>query len=723
MIATIACCVWTVYIFLLVRIARWKSQLVDLAEFFCAFHFFILHAAIAVLQFLDLSSDKDSLLSLPIFGLLLCAVRTALLWQEVPIDPRNEEEAAELLERAAELLARRDSGKPATLLLAYHRKLGCAGRADCECRCFRRSASWPAESRVALPLNRRVYVCEKNRPELSSKGARATILRLLVADLRARFGNKAALHLNFTIAEIQFYYFANPYQAWEQTIQTLSAEPPLAFRQRAYNLIRTIDSGFSYSDDPLDNAVDEGNISLMQALAYSRHYNRFLDLSEEATEVTISFWSALLLEKPRAHDLNALGKRLFEVKCQGRKCVKSLLRIREDHFEFLVRYGLFERYVMHDRSAADEVFSKILGLAKSGNESAVTVGDSEQLVVCSDRTMLIVANVDPTGECTVREASAEVEQELGYSKAELVGFSVVNIMPPIVARCHGRIVRAFIQSMSACSINHEKLRFLKGKDGVYIPCRCTVRLVPSLMDGLRFALIASPESLSFREVFSLRHHERTKVGAILCDDSFSVIGFTKEASAVLTIPEQQIRDLVKNSRIGEVFPQLSREQGLEEATSLRGVVMDFSPGNSLALTEQKVPGMDTPAVRLRVRMETEEFVVPELPGGEKLRIFYLADAREEEFTAPLTTGLAMLHSKIVEEQTPSLPGVADSSTVVSGESFPSSSGDASGAQQKMRVKNAEQRTSSAIRLLFVIILCLLGGVAILICIRLRSGNK
>lgn len=291
------------------------------------------------------------------------------------------------------------------------------------------------------------------------------------------------------LAEIFYYYFANAYLALEQLAIVESRKPSMLLLQRIYNLKRAISVGI----EQIEDSDNEGE-STIASINYLKLYQKILDQMDDSTELTINFWSSLLQDKPTSNALNSLGRNLFKSKYNIAQTAEKILNVTSNHLEFFVKYGLFMKYVMHDNVTSDQTYKKILSLIYSSTSLSpksygfTNFGEDSNV-------MLLVASLNHTSLGTFSEINFEVEQTLGYNRGDLIGFSITNIMPSIIAEKHDEFVKKFFLSMSSNNLNTETFKFIKSKDGFYLPCKVLKKVVPRLSEGLQIALfiINDPE--------------------------------------------------------------------------------------------------------------------------------------------------------------------------------------------------------------------------------------
>ncbi len=336
---------------------------------------------------------------------------------------------------------------------------------------------------MELKTNGKSFVSDKERPEKWRKSCTVRALRLVVGDFEQAFCRSN--HFCVMLAEVNFYYLANFYYAWEHAMTVMGREPPILLRQQVYNLVRLMHDGMEqYGEEDLERTCD--------SLDYLRYYNKFIEQVEDSTEFTLKFWTILLDERPSPRRLNELSRALFNSKYKIMNIIQKISRITSDHIDFLIRFGLFMKFVMHDQTSADQAFKRMIHLQETFSFSFAR---SHKFSIFSEDlpVMLIVASLTGSGAATICQINNEVERRLDYTREELVGCSVTNLMAPTVAHRHEKLVQSFFRTMESRNFGVSRLRFVKKADGTYVACDALNRLVPRLNEGIMIAAFFVPD--------------------------------------------------------------------------------------------------------------------------------------------------------------------------------------------------------------------------------------
>ncbi len=553
---------------------------VDLAEFLFATLETAITAFVLVFDLLDW--DFEPYVTYPllllVLCLLMCLVRARIVWSRFHL--RQSRSAVNSIRGLIALATDREHKTLSTLvgLLAIHAQECQAVNCDCRKLIASLAASGGGENPV-MQLEETVHLRYEELPPEVRASAIAKAMRLLIDEVATRNSKGGANdeELAITMAEASFYIFGNFYSALQQISQIEADKPRLMTRQRTYNLRRVISLGMQRSET--DKEDPERTLS---SLKYLKYYHKFLDQVEDATESTIKFWSIVGEEAPSSNRLNSLGKALFECKYHASNTVEKISRIATNHVDFLVRYGLFMRFVMHDLISSEQTFQKIQSLNANADlcfSSRISGAAANFSIFRFDATpvMLMVAQMERTGMGTIAETNTAVEQVLGYSRRDAIGSSIANIMPQTVSSVHDALVQRFFQTMKSYNIDVPRARYVKAKDGFYVLCRCLIKIVPELRGrSLQVALFMVEDKKSLCYSSFRRDPTEKKVGSILCvPNIYTVIGFTRAALGILKIPEDRVKEFAGNVTIFDIFPWMAKRELMDEAFAKEGKIVAF----------------------------------------------------------------------------------------------------------------------------------------------------
>eukprot|EP01022_Parablepharisma_sp_SALTPOND_P021569 TRINITY_DN4283_c0_g1_i1.p1 TRINITY_DN4283_c0_g1~~TRINITY_DN4283_c0_g1_i1.p1 ORF type:complete len:860 (+),score=12.52 TRINITY_DN4283_c0_g1_i1:281-2581(+) len=475
--------VWGIKLAFMVWFSKYTHRCVDMAEFFCATYFSSVYLYAMLEDFFDFSEPQYVFLFL-VFSSLFCIIRSHLMWVKDLDSPKAE--SAQLISDLLSLALHRGIAfhnfiidHESTMLLVGLLSIHSKRCPDPLCVCKPLLKEFKGYDNEMLKENAQVFSSAKELQRRFPMGKPLRIVRLLISELASAHRHSKDIAFDIALSEASFYYFGNPYYALEQLLGAEVQGPSAFYKQQIFNLKRMIHNGLvkrcENEDDP-EHTRD--------SIAYLKYFHRFLDQVEDSVEATKRFWFILLEPYPSAQQLNMLGQKLFESKYRIMHTVEKISKVASNHTEFLIRYGLFMKFIMHDHVCAEQAFYQI-----SSMDGALTAYDTRGFSIFRPDVpvMLMVSTLEHTGSGTVSEINTELERGLEYSRENLIGMPVTRLMPPSIAKRHAEFVQRFYNTMDAKNINKPRCRFVKHKSGLYVPCRMLKKIVPSLSESLRIA--------------------------------------------------------------------------------------------------------------------------------------------------------------------------------------------------------------------------------------------
>jgi len=429
-------------------------------------------------------------------------------------------------------------------LVSQHRQ-SCI-KSSCPCKAF--IEDYQRDDTNAVYENKIAFTTIDEVPSPYTTGFFMKSLKILTDDIL--FSHSGSTELTMMITELSYYYFGNHYNSLAKLLLIEERKPGIFIQQRLYNLRKNIAVGLSKN---YEKVFDREKTAI--TIDYLETYRKFLEKSENMIDFTVQFWSILLQEKPSAQELNRIGAMLFKSKQRLIRNVGDISKITISHTDFLLRYGLILKTAMHDYSAAEAIFRKLEYIASSVHSYTETSRFS--IFNSASKVMFILATFTNESDATIIQVNTEIEKNLMYKYDEIVGRSITTLMPPNISAVHNKFVQKFFMTMESKTIGYEHFAFVKCRTGMYIPCRILKRVVPRMNNFLQVAVFMIKDPKMQKYSVSRPRAVLPSIGAILCDDSNRIIGFTKDALNILRLHNQNLNDLTKNGVIEDVFPQLA----------------------------------------------------------------------------------------------------------------------------------------------------------------------
>ncbi len=492
-------------------------------------------------------------LLVPVYTAMGCLVRAKFGKREIPAELKSDDDVVDYLRVILELIMSTDQASALRIhqLLDKH-KIGCA-KLDCGCRSITFDeivTNWSEETKFSY----KTYETGKEVPYRLTASCKLRVLGILLGDIRPALTKSPAVGLG--LAEIYYYLLGNHWEALMHVQLSELSTNSLSLRQVAASLRNAIDEGI--------NKNSEDAVNLTTTLRLQTEYFRFLSCIERSCECTVKFWTLLKEDHPDSAALICLGQEIYETSQKLFQLVRSINRASPDHLEFLFRFGLYARRILHDKVSSAYAFQRILW-----NTENTTMNSRK------DQLMTVILSAEHQNLFTVLDVNTELEHRLGFKREELIGLPATKIMHARIAKQHQGLAMKYFKSMKGDMLKMEKPEFFRHQEGYVLPCRETKRLVPDMTQGLRGVMLIYPDPTASSYTAQRTDPVRKKTGAFLCDDKGRITEYTREAEEMGLHKEV----LVAGTTLQLVFPELRDERILEFVSRPKGAVLLFNPSS------------------------------------------------------------------------------------------------------------------------------------------------
>ncbi len=489
---------------------------------------------------------------IPIFAALFCVVRLLVFFfPQLNVELKTADGILDYLRMLVELCNDKDKSSMLRMygLLEVHRQ-NCT-RPGCECfelAFLEVARSWGDP----VKFNYRTYETDAELPECVAKCYKFRLLNILINDVKSI--HIKSTEVSLALAEICYYLFANQYQALLHVQSVESATNSIVDHQFTTNLRCTIEAGI--------NKTSEETVTLLTALNFQNEYGKFLSCIEYSSECTIKFWATLLDESPNPAVLTDLGHKIYDTSQTLFALVKGINQSSPDNLEFLVKFGLYSKHILHDKGSANYAFQRIIY-----NSENASFGTRK------DQVMTLVVSLEQHNFFAILEVNTELEHRFGFKREKLVGLPASRLMHSTIAKHHQEIMQKFFQTMHTTKFCIEKTQFLRHQEGYVIPCKGMKKMVPHLGEGLKGMLLLYHDPTM--SSYTAQRLDRTKkrTGAFLCDKKLAVTEYTKEVFEELGLRSEI---LLSGAVLQNIFPELLEDALVEQMSRPQGAVLIFN---------------------------------------------------------------------------------------------------------------------------------------------------
>ena len=420
----------------------------------------------------------------PIYGLFIVIARVFIKKQVNEGDIKSAKDGLEFLREVLSLCLQK--GKQSVFKLSWlvtiHK--GRCFKQSCECRKIFTKGYFDKASSEILSLNFDAYDTNDVLPNHIKDSWKLKAFKILLYELIPLY-NTSSYALHLAISEISFYYFANYFQA---LLHAESAtDPSFVCSQRILNLRKTVEKALASSK--------AGKTSTLQAIKFQTKYSEFLEGIDDSCESTAKFWLALSETPPDPFKMIENGKDLNNSKEKILTIAQEIISITNNHTEFLVKLGVYLKWIAHDKPGATKIFQKIQLACDDSSAMLFNRDDKFSVLRSENHVGMVTVSLESKDFFLITKINYEVELCLGYKKEELLNASMYRLMPAMISAQHQGFVKRFMETMNSKCINKQSFGYIKRQNGYISPCRMFKRILPCLSKGLQGILFFYEDSI------------------------------------------------------------------------------------------------------------------------------------------------------------------------------------------------------------------------------------
>eukprot|EP01022_Parablepharisma_sp_SALTPOND_P016629 TRINITY_DN2481_c0_g2_i2.p1 TRINITY_DN2481_c0_g2~~TRINITY_DN2481_c0_g2_i2.p1 ORF type:complete len:502 (-),score=36.98 TRINITY_DN2481_c0_g2_i2:2948-4453(-) len=427
---------------------------------------------------IEAKEEYQNSLIFVILSFLLCAHRGIQLSSVAYKQPKTDSEAVYSIYKIIELCTSKGKGSIVALTVLLNKHTNHCSDYKCECR--KLLAHLKKYNQDPIRQNFTVYKSSEKVPHYINNSWRAKVLSILLNRISKKF-NKSE-EVQWLTAQVMYLYLGNHYHSLSLLSNIEANKPGLILRLQLYNFRQIIGAGM------LKESID-GQTYVLDSLEYQKYYRKFLDVAEEIAELTIKFWFTLSKEVPDNSILNTIGISLFSLRKRLKSIVEKINKISANNVEFLVKYGVYMKLVVHDAFAASTSFNQIMRSINRRDQNNIDEGTFSTLRG-DMKNMMITISLETADFMNMTDANSEAEKILCCTRGDLIGKSLGNIMPPMIADAHKTYMQKFFKSMHYKMLNGKHVLFVKNKTGIYTICTAIKSIVPRLTGGFQGVMFA-----------------------------------------------------------------------------------------------------------------------------------------------------------------------------------------------------------------------------------------
>lgn len=388
--------------------------------------------------------------------------------------------------------------------------------------------------------------------------------------------------MNIMVSYIYYFYIGNIYQSLNYLDVAQSHKPTLLESFAIYIHRRRIEATMLLAHE-LNLAEGALPIDVMNTLEFSETYNSFLEIIQDCANTYQSFWNELMKDLPDSQKLSGYGKGISEKWKKIQLLFNKLLALMPKNMNYLYLFGLFIKYITNDSEEAKKIHQKLVYIR---NSKTHLKGPEFEKFSEEGRAMMYKVSGSKTSIGEIKDINAETEKILGYSSKELKGSKINKLMCSVLAETHDGFVTKFYETLISNKVNHSTFQYMKEQHGFFMPVNMLVRIIPNITEGIEFCCLCYRNDTN-PFVSAKVNKTRNRIGTIICDESFKVLGVTRSCARTLKLKDSLIEKGFPDSFIFTVFPILKEDQARSKLSESRGRVISYYPEKTLELNQDE----------------------------------------------------------------------------------------------------------------------------------------
>jgi len=376
--------------------------------------------------------------------------------------------------------------------------------------------------------------------------------------------------MNIMASYIYYFYIGNTYQSLNYLEIAETYKPNFLEDFAIYIHKRRIEAAIILSHE-LNLLEGSMPIDITTVLDFSDIYNQFLEIIQDCADAYQQFWKELKKDVPDSIKISNIGKEIADKWKSIKQLFNRLLVLMPKNMNYLYLFGLFIKYIMNDNEEAKKIYQKLTYLRNS--KTHLKGPEYEKFLDETKAMMFLVSGArDSIGK--IKEVNVEAEKILMYTRKDLKGSKINRLMCSVIAEVHDKFINKFYETLISNKVNHMFFHYMRESSGYFIPVQMLVRIVPNLTEGLEFCCLAYRNEVN-PYVNSKVNKTRNKVGTIICNENYQVLGVTKNCYRMLKFSNSLVQRGFPNNFITTAFPILDNEDAKIKLMENRGRIVDY----------------------------------------------------------------------------------------------------------------------------------------------------
>ena len=181
--------------------------------------------------------------------------------------------------------------------------------------------------------------------------------------------------------------------------------------------------------------------AIKQALPHASwvgFYRKIVEECRESQALYLSFWTELNQEKPRAKEMKAIGEKICKCDEKIKVGYAHIIKDNPTDLKTLLLFGNYLSLLLNNTDDSKKVLQKADNLIIATKSNLQYLEDKRIKYSDCSRLSLITISGNPETLGLIKSINLQALQCLDYSRDELAGASVNQLMPQVYAEHHDR---------------------------------------------------------------------------------------------------------------------------------------------------------------------------------------------------------------------------------------------------------------------------------------------
>ena len=275
--------------------------------------------------------------------------------------------------------------------------------------------------------------------------------------------------------------------------------------------------------------IEVEGLDLPKIITVQNQVAMFVKIMHEAVTDQLKFWKELKEEKPSIRKLLSIGATIRSISEDIDSKFKSIILLDKLSLETLTTYRHYLKFVTNNERKAKKIFEMMIECKRQ-----IKLKKNQFNATMDECIILVSGNKSNFAE--IQKVGKQVNSFFGYKPKELIGNNVRILLPEHIGKIHDKLMKGYFIKDKKTVMDKVRVVFGRRKDGALVALKLRLKVLPSIMDGIRLIGLLSTTDISFGVGTSgLKNIEGLGKPCFIVFDNFSsdIIGASASCEKVI----------------------------------------------------------------------------------------------------------------------------------------------------------------------------------------------